>query len=656
MIKPRIFPLCRRGALNLQRWLNVGLVCCTLLFSISHSCASETVLDTAAPHRLEDSLEVAIQDPSGAAFPQHLIFEEIDGPVSEGFTSQVVWVRFTLRREGRGSPREWWLSASNPLLRDIRLFESSFNGPLVGLEIKPAQEHRRRVFQIVIPDERPRTFLLRLSAKTALSTTLTVWQPEQLVRTFATEALFWGCIYGFFVITIAINLSFWVVNRTAPLGIYTAYVTVNFLAAFFTDAWPLQIWPELNGDVLVLLLGLWISLAPLTGVLFSSALLELHQRWPRIRRALVVASVVVSLAGVLLVAADHYRTAMPLVLGATMALIVAFFSLAIIEATRARRAGWFFLFAFSPFYAGVIWRYLRNMGWLEPSFFNDHSYQIGAIVHMLVMSVGLFVKFSRDQREQQEVAARLASQRRLGEEQRELMAMMSHEFRTPLTIAATAVENLLTEATLAPEAQRRLQKIVRAHERLHDLMEGYLTNERLLLSSVSPQIHSFDVDALCRGVVEELEESQGPAVVLKIPDAFHIMGDPSLIRIAVRNLLKNARRHSPEGSEVVLGVVPDRQGTSIRVIDRGRGVPPSERTAIFDRFYRGKSSEAHHGFGLGLHLVKSIAENHGGTVDVSDLLEGGCVFTLWLPLILEKTRTTLKPPFINLPGAFTKDP
>ncbi len=602
-----------------------------LLLSPVNGKANQALLGVAGTHSMEGILEVARQDPSSLGLPQRLSFESIEGPISEGFTPQVIWVRFTLRREGSQSPREWWLASSNPLLRDTRLFETSFGGASVGPEIEPLPEQRRRIFQIELPDEKPRTFLLRLSAKTALSTTLTVWQPDHLLRTLNTEALFWGGIYGLFVITIAFNFSFWVVSRTAPLGIYTWYSTLNFLAAFLTDAWPFQIWSGLDGNAVVVLLGLCISLAPLAGTVFSSALLEMRQRLPRLRLSLLGASAAISLLGALLVLAGHYRTAMPLVQGATMALIVVFFSIAILEATRARRAALFFLLAFSPFYAGVFWRYLRNIGWTEPSFWNDHSYQMGAVAHTVMMSVGIFIKFSKDRREQQETAARLDAQRRLGEEQRELMAMMSHEFRTPLTIAAMAVENLLNEASLAPEAQRRLQKIVRAHERLHDLMEGYLTNERLLLYSAGPQLQSFELEALCHGVVQELEETPGPEVLLQVPAGLTMDGDPSLMRIAIRNLLNNARRHSPEGSEVFLRVQPDRKGILIRVVDQGEGVPVGERSAIFERFYRGKAGAAHHGFGLGLYLVKSIARTHGGSVDVSTSPEGGCEFSLWIP-------------------------
>lgn len=619
------------GTAAFHRGLVAFFVGGVLLLSPSSGRANQALLGVAGAHSLDGTLEVARQDSSGKDLPESLSFELVEGPVSEGFTSQVVWVRFTLRREGAQSPRDWWVGSSNPLLRDARLFETSFGGTSVGPEIEPLAEQRRRVFQIKLPDEQPRTFLLRLTGDTALSTTLKVWQPDHLLRSFTTEALVWGGIYGLFVITIAFNFSLWVVTRAAPLGVYTWYATLNFLAAFLTDAWPFQIWPQLDEHVMVVVLGLCISLAPLAGTVFSSSLLELRQRWPRLRRCLIAASAAISFLGILLVLAGYYRTAMPLVQGATMALIVVFLSIAILEALRARRAALFFLLAFSPFYVGVFWRYLRNIGWTEPSFWNDHSYQMGAVVHMVVMSVGIFVKFSKDRREQQETAARLDAQRLLGEEQRELMAMMSHEFRTPLAIAATAVENLLNEASLAPEAQRRLQKVVRAHERLNDLMEGYLTNERLLLYSAGPQLLSFELEALCVGVVQELDETPGPEVLLQVPAGLTMEGDPSLIRIAIRNLLNNARRHSPEGSEVLLHVQPDRKGILIRVVDQGEGVPLGERSAIFERFYRGKAGSVHHGFGLGLYLVKSIARTHGGSVDVCSPPEGGCEFRLWVP-------------------------
>ncbi|MDR0260539.1 MAG: ATP-binding protein, partial [Comamonas sp.] len=114
-------------------------------------------------------------------------------------------------------------------------------------------------------------------------------------------------------------------------------------------------------------------------------------------------------------------------------------------------------------------------------------------------------------------------------------------------------------------------------------------------------------------------------------DAIEVRGIAKLLRRAVRNLLENARRYSQGPITLFL----DKQGAyaEIRVADRGPGVPPDQQERIFESFYRMPgASERHGGVGLGLALVRSIAERHEGTVHCEEREGGGAVFVLRLPL------------------------
>jgi signal transduction histidine kinase len=104
-----------------------------------------------------------------------------------------------------------------------------------------------------------------------------------------------------------------------------------------------------------------------------------------------------------------------------------------------------------------------------------------------------------------------------------------------------------------------------------------------------------------------------------------------LLRRAIRNLLENARRYGAGEISVVLGSANG--FATVRVNDRGPGVPPALRDRIFEPFYRlPGASERNGGVGLGLALVKSIAERHGGTVRCEDRVDGGASFVIRLPM------------------------
>jgi signal transduction histidine kinase len=111
-----------------------------------------------------------------------------------------------------------------------------------------------------------------------------------------------------------------------------------------------------------------------------------------------------------------------------------------------------------------------------------------------------------------------------------------------------------------------------------------------------------------------------------------VHGDERLLRRALRNLLENARRYG--GAEVSVELVRSSSGAEVRVCDRGPGVPEALRERIFEPFYRlpGHAEQAG-GVGLGLSLVRQIAQRHGGSVRCEARPGGGSIFVLALPLI-----------------------
>jgi two-component system OmpR family sensor kinase len=129
----------------------------------------------------------------------------------------------------------------------------------------------------------------------------------------------------------------------------------------------------------------------------------------------------------------------------------------------------------------------------------------------------------------------------------------------------------------------------------------------------------------CARADAELEVAEGTDTA-----ALTVPGVPRLLRRALRNLLENARRYG--AGEIGVVLAGDAQHATLTVNDRGPGVPPELRERIFEPFYRlPGASERNGGVGLGLALVKSIAERHGGSVRCTDRAGGGASFIITLP-------------------------
>ncbi len=215
---------------------------------------------------------------------------------------------------------------------------------------------------------------------------------------------------------------------------------------------------------------------------------------------------------------------------------------------------------------------------------------------------------------------------------RSLLANASHELRSPLARIRMGLA-LLDGPEQSPDASRQASRaeVARSIDELDELIGEILLASRLEraptdLGSTEP----VDLAGLC---AEECArtgaEFEAP------PDAegtgLMVSGAPRLLRRAVRNLLENARRYSPHEVTLALRRTPS-NALEVQVLDRGPGVPDHLRQRIFEPFYRlPGASERDGGVGLGLSLVHSIAQGHGGSVRCEARVGGGACFILLLP-------------------------
>jgi PAS domain S-box-containing protein len=210
---------------------------------------------------------------------------------------------------------------------------------------------------------------------------------------------------------------------------------------------------------------------------------------------------------------------------------------------------------------------------------------------------------------------------------------VSHELRTPLSAVIGAAQTLdLHDGAMDADQRRRMLDIVqRQSGRLERLLTDLLDVDRLSRGLVTPHRRSVDLHELAAGVLETLE---GEA------DRIELVGDPVVLRVdgpkverIVDNLLSNALRHTPPDSSIVCNVVVAAGGATIVVEDEGPGVPDHLKGELFRPFTQGPeaTTAASPGTGIGLALVRALAEMHGGRSWVEDRPGGGARFGVWLP-------------------------
>ncbi|OLC52459.1 MAG: hypothetical protein AUH85_17110 [Chloroflexi bacterium 13_1_40CM_4_68_4] len=209
--------------------------------------------------------------------------------------------------------------------------------------------------------------------------------------------------------------------------------------------------------------------------------------------------------------------------------------------------------------------------------------------------------------------------------QRQLVADASHELRTPLTSLRTNLELLARGQPVDPvERQQVLRDLVGQIERLSTLVADLIDLARD--EEADLPIEDVRLDDVVASAVDEMR-ARYPHVRFRVDSQpSTVRGVHSRIARAVTNLLDNASKWSPAGGVVEIAVA----NGEVSVRDHGPGIAPEDRPRVFDRFWR--ASTAHHlpGSGLGLSIVKQVAEAHGGTVTLEHPSDGGARFRLRL--------------------------
>jgi signal transduction histidine kinase len=223
-----------------------------------------------------------------------------------------------------------------------------------------------------------------------------------------------------------------------------------------------------------------------------------------------------------------------------------------------------------------------------------------------------------------EVKARDQSLHRAEEERLSFAADAAHELRTPLAILRAHIDSLDINDTT-----RQLRDDV---DQMARIVEQVLVRSRIEAIEVKPD-ETVDLSQLIKDLaayIAPLVIKEGRSIeALGADRPVEINANAFAIEQALRNLVENAIKYSSRGSTITIALIDQGNEYQLRVIDRGRGVPQEARELIFERFRRADRRGA--GSGLGLSIVRRVAEAHGGRVSVEDAPEGGAVFILHFP-------------------------
>ena len=216
----------------------------------------------------------------------------------------------------------------------------------------------------------------------------------------------------------------------------------------------------------------------------------------------------------------------------------------------------------------------------------------------------------------------------------DFISQVSHELRTPLTAITGWAETIAYDEAVQGDSLRGINIISREAERLTGMVKELLEFTRIQDGRFNLRVELIDIAAeledalftygeLMRQAGIEVNYTEPPSEIPLIP------GDPERLKQVFLNLLDNAMTHGGEGKKVDVGLRAEPDGVYITVRDHGRGIPEAELPHVKEKFYKGSSKNR--GTGIGLAVCDEIVTRHGGTLEIANAPEGGCLVTVILP-------------------------
>lgn len=217
------------------------------------------------------------------------------------------------------------------------------------------------------------------------------------------------------------------------------------------------------------------------------------------------------------------------------------------------------------------------------------------------------------------------------QQQQNFMMAITHELKTPIAVAKLNLETLQKHRLDEAKQQKLIQMTLQETNRLNTLTNNILISSQLEGGGYKLVSEDFDLSVLTEKMIFDFQH-RFPERKLQwnIAPDIEFKGDPLLVQIMIGNLVENAIKYSPRTGLVILDVYVREGVVTVDVKDQGPGIPDAEKSKVFQRFYRigNEVVRKTKGTGLGLYLCKKIAEDHHGTIRISDNLPTGCTFTI----------------------------
>ncbi|WP_042704674.1 sensor histidine kinase [Azospirillum sp. B506] len=567
-----------------------------------------------------------------------------------GQTPDIHWYRFDLLREP-GAPADWILELGEAYIDHLDLYvpDPAMSGNAAGYRLirmgdfvpfsqRPLKT-RLHTTLLALPEGIPLSLYLRIDSVSSITLRAAVYAVPAYAGFQMTNLLFQGLFFGVLAVLIMGYVSLGFLLRDGALLAFTGYAASVFVFYLFSTGVASVLLPDMPGWLQNLTVGSSAFLGVAASASMWDRILDLRVRYPRLHRIYVGIRWMALLSLTTTISWTYSITNPVVLMVATVGTLVGVV-LAIVQAVRnpADTSARYYAASGLIAIAGNSMTQFTVRGTLPVDLLFADPYQIAVLGTMLCLGSGLALRIRDLQRERVRAQEESTFAIKRAEEQRSFVAMLSHEFRTPLAAIQGAAQMIELSGELrAPAIQSRVARIIDTTRRMSDLVELFLSADALDQGALALKPEAVPLDLLLDEALDGLVEAEDGTrlTVTTGPAGRLVRVDLPFLGVAVANLVRNALRYSPPHAVVRVTAQMAGPDLVIHVADQGHGMSPEEVERIGSIYFRASSSRGTKGSGLGLYMTQRIVTAHGGALAVESTLGVGSVFTIRLPAVGE---------------------
>jgi two-component system, sensor histidine kinase LadS len=503
-----------------------------------------------------------------------------------------------------------------------------------------------------LPEREPGRIWMRLAGERSLSLRGSVWRLDALMGDYQAATIRISAAIGMTLMLTIVAFALGVSLPDRKFLWYASYLGLTALLMAMSEGHISLLLPD-DPRLVLDINRVGVCLGLFTATMFAHSLLDLREQFPRTGAAFRLLAMF-SLAAIGFALAGYYGVVAPLANLARLALMPVTIVLCAILVRRGQPGAWLNLIGYTAYGAmgGLI--YAKNLNLLPLTYLTQYSYPIGMAAHMLAIFLGLGLRVRARERQaladSRAVGVRLEAAvaertRELSHaqealqaamhEQRNFLSMVSHELRNPLSVIGVSAEMIADERLTGSvdDTRREAERITRAKQQMLGLIDTLLADDWLDSSAIQLSRADVDLGELLSDKAQEHGEASGRDIRFDARgDGLFVFADERLLHIVFDNLIENAIKYSPAGGAVEIEARREGKGVAVSVRDHGAGFAAADLGHVFERFYRSDVVRRKPGVGLGLYMVRRIAELHGGSARADNAEGGGAVLTVVLPV------------------------